>query len=176
MPIHVLHPHTGNVITANLTGAAWVISPRYGESYSFDRAGRLLSLFVDEHSYQRTLDHRVLERNARSGNGLRRRELSRTERDALLAQSFDSLRNLVAALPDLNLPVQDRNQLAQALDAILRFDPEHLAADGYLFDTLYKPISVLPPDQYLALVLQATEGCSWNRCTFCGLYRDRDFR
>ncbi|HEX3050416.1 MAG TPA: radical SAM protein, partial [Aggregatilineaceae bacterium] len=105
-----------------------------------------------------------------------RRELSRTERDALLAQSFDSLQNLVAALPDLNLPVQDQNQLAQALDAILRFDPEHLAADGYLFDTLYKPISVLPPDQYLALVLQATEGCSWNRCTFCGLYRDRDFR
>jgi radical SAM superfamily enzyme YgiQ (UPF0313 family) len=25
-------------------------------------------------------------------------------------------------------------------------------------------------------VLQATEGCSWNRCTFCGFYRDRPFR
>jgi radical SAM superfamily enzyme YgiQ (UPF0313 family) len=37
-------------------------------------------------------------------------------------------------------------------------------------------VSILPPDQYLALVLQATEGCSYNRCTFCDFYRDRPFR
>ncbi|MCS6940366.1 MAG: radical SAM protein, partial [Roseiflexus sp.] len=42
--------------------------------------------------------------------------------------------------------------------------------------SIYKPISILPPDQYLSLVLQAAEGCSWNRCTFCTLYRDRRFR
>jgi radical SAM superfamily enzyme YgiQ (UPF0313 family) len=35
---------------------------------------------------------------------------------------------------------------------------------------------VLPPDQYLALVLQATQGCSWNACTFCDLYRGIPFR
>jgi len=33
----------------------------------------------------------------------------------------------------------------------------------------------LPPDQYLALVLQATEGCSYNQCAFCSFYRDRKF-
>jgi radical SAM superfamily enzyme YgiQ (UPF0313 family) len=37
-------------------------------------------------------------------------------------------------------------------------------------------VSILPPDQYLALVLQATEGCSYNRCTFCDFYHDRPFR
>ena len=37
------------------------------------------------------------------------------------------------------------------------------------------PASILLP-QYLALVLQATEGCSYNRCTFCDFYRDRPFR
>jgi radical SAM superfamily enzyme YgiQ (UPF0313 family) len=37
------------------------------------------------------------------------------------------------------------------------------------------PVSILPPDRYMALVLQATEGCSHNRCTFCGFYRDRLF-
>jgi radical SAM superfamily enzyme YgiQ (UPF0313 family) len=33
----------------------------------------------------------------------------------------------------------------------------------------------LPPDQYLALVLQATEGCHYNECSFCSFYRDQHF-
>jgi len=36
-------------------------------------------------------------------------------------------------------------------------------------------VSILPPDQYLALVIQATEGCSYNQCTFCTFYKDRRF-
>jgi radical SAM superfamily enzyme YgiQ (UPF0313 family) len=31
-------------------------------------------------------------------------------------------------------------------------------------------VGILPPDQYLSLVVQATEGCSFNTCTFCELY------
>ena len=49
------------------------------------------------------------------------------------------------------------------------------ATDISRFHQIYKPISILPPDQYQALVLQATEGCSFNTCTFCALYRDRRF-
>jgi len=37
-------------------------------------------------------------------------------------------------------------------------------------------VGILPPDQYLALVVRVTEGCSWNACTFCRLYRDVPFR
>jgi radical SAM superfamily enzyme YgiQ (UPF0313 family) len=37
-------------------------------------------------------------------------------------------------------------------------------------------VGILPPDQYMAVVLQATEGCSFNTCTFCNFYRDRPFR
>ena len=37
------------------------------------------------------------------------------------------------------------------------------------------PVSILPPDQYLAIVVQATHGCTWNRCTFCNFYQDRPF-
>jgi radical SAM superfamily enzyme YgiQ (UPF0313 family) len=47
---------------------------------------------------------------------------------------------------------------------------------GPFRNSIYKPVSILPPDQYLALVVQATEGCSYNECSFCTFYRDRPFR
>ena len=33
-----------------------------------------------------------------------------------------------------------------------------------------------PPSEADALIVQATIGCSWNHCTYCGMYRDKSFR
>jgi radical SAM superfamily enzyme YgiQ (UPF0313 family) len=38
------------------------------------------------------------------------------------------------------------------------------------------PVGILPPDQYLSLVVRITEGCSWDACTFCTLYEGMPFR
>jgi radical SAM superfamily enzyme YgiQ (UPF0313 family) len=67
----------------------------------------------------------------------------------------------------------------QAREALLRLagrDGEALRADAADFARVYTPVGILPPDQYLAQVVQLTTGCSFNTCTFCTFYRDIPFR
>ena len=33
-----------------------------------------------------------------------------------------------------------------------------------------------PPSEHNAYILQATIGCSWNRCVYCDMYRDKTYR
>src|SRR5580700_10686448 len=33
-----------------------------------------------------------------------------------------------------------------------------------------------PPSEADAYIVQATIGCSWNHCTYCDMYRDKEFR
>ena len=132
-------------------------------SYSFDLAGRLIGAFEDGYNYRRALDGRVLRKWA-GPHGRRRQWLSAEESSAFAVRVHAFAQEVTEALDDPRLHM------------LCGWTGERLAADSAWFSRIYRPVSILPPDQYLALVIQATEGCSYNRCTFCSFYRDRPFR
>ena len=132
-------------------------------SYSFDLTGRLIGAFEDGYNYRRALDGRVLRKWA-GPHGRRRQWLSAEESSAFAVRVHAFAQEVAEALDD------------PRLHTLCGWTGERLAADSAWFSRIYRPVSILPPDQYLALVIQATEGCSYNRCTFCSFYRDRPFR
>jgi radical SAM superfamily enzyme YgiQ (UPF0313 family) len=132
---------------------------------TFDREGRLHLYFRNGLTYKRSLSSDVHLRFRQGGR--QRRKLSSEEALAIFSEAYA-----------LAIQVHERasGELRDRLSGeILRWTPQGLAAERRRFLGCYRPISILPPDQYLSIVLQATEGCSWNRCTFCSFYMDRTF-
>jgi radical SAM superfamily enzyme YgiQ (UPF0313 family) len=142
------------------------ISPDRRTVYSFDLEGRPVSWFQYGHVYKRSLAGDIFGRT-REEERKRYWQLPAEEAAALL----DAMRRTVQRAPTRDLP----EPLPARLEGILRWTPDLLFAERERFKAAYVPISILPPDQYLSIVLQATRGCTWNRCTFCNFYQDREF-
>lgn len=138
--------------------------------YTFTPEGRPFSFFRAGDFYQRGLGDVYLHkgRHTQPGQPPRRfrQPLEPTQAQALLAEVRQELTSLKPSNEAAN----------RALATVLAWTPEQLAADGGRFAGIYQPISILPPDQYLSIVLQLSEGCSYNRCAFCNFYKDRPFQ
>lgn len=141
-----------------------------------DHTGRLYSLYTDNRHHRRSLSGQVLQK-WQSSTGRERRWLDQAAADALIDFAADQLQQLLAALsaPDWTwlTPPDQATSLTEIVKVIERgaqFDHARARSDAARFAEVYSPIGILPPDQYLALVLQATDGCSFNTCAFCDLY------
>jgi hypothetical protein len=144
---------------------------------SWDRGGRLYSVFRDGVTWRRGLSGHVLE-TRRAGDTRDRRQLTGADADAVVDAAAAVARITRERMAELfwqwTEPVDAVvAQEARTLLALAsRFDATAAHADVRRFDVVYSPVGMLPPDQYLSLVVQATEGCSFNSCTFCDLYRE----
>ncbi len=176
---HYTVPDTGEM-TINHQLYHIIISEAYENTYTFDSEGRFMMGFMHGHNYVRGLDNTFMMKSKKNVSfGIHwdppKKKvcalLSDKEARALIDEVLARVRQIRAWLQD-DVPAET---LAW-LDTIVAWDFEHLAAERVTFQSIYKPIGIVPPDHYYSVVLQATEGCSWNRCAFCSFYKDRPFR
>lgn len=142
-----------------------------------DREGRLYSFWRDGHTHRRGLNGHVLHK-WQDEAGRHWDRLPEAATDALVdeaASIFRRLRDSVQTQACRWTPPPDslrRVGMLAALELGARFTAEAARADAKRFAQVYAPIGILPPDQYLSLVVQGTTGCSFTSCTFCDLYHE----
>ncbi len=168
--IKTIHKIGDDEITIVLSPCCFRLT--YGEEvYVFDLEGRPVFMYFDRQLYERGLSGEIVAKKWISVTPPRRHLVRIRDRDVkerILRHSFERVRWMLEETgfdhPD---PVVKR---------VYRGDIQRLWMEESVFRRIYRPISILPPDQYLSLVFQPLEGCPYNKCSFCTFYRDREFR
>ncbi len=154
----------------NLQRYSTTISEEHRFIYYFDAEGRFMGGFFDGVSYRRGLDNRLMKKFFDKDGFKVKVFVDENEKRKVIEdviRRVSKIRNVLSEHSD---------EVLRRIDEILKWGYKQLEEDGIKFFSVYKPISILPPDQYFSLVLQPAEGCSWNKCTFCSFYQDRKFR
>jgi radical SAM superfamily enzyme YgiQ (UPF0313 family) len=155
-----------------------VEDPRDADVLSYDCEGRLWTAMLAGVSYRRGLDGKMIAKWRLPGNDRERRWLPPSEAEHVETCARHTVAQLWAAIRvgEARLATAVPAEGATVFERAVSFDAERSRADAARYHQVYKPVGILPPDQYMSLVLQATEGCSFNTCTFCSFYKDRPFR
>jgi hypothetical protein len=167
-----------------------VISPQ--ATLSFDRAGRPTGFYENGMYTARGLDGRCVEKKWLQGDETvaRRhiRELTHPEQASLKQRFLDLISLCRTHAPELtrrhSLRFSVRGRETEStidathdfLDFLTHGVQKAWSTDPAHFARVWRPIGILPPDQYLTLLLQVVEGCAWNQCAFCDFYSGRPSR
>lgn len=165
-----------------------ILSPR--ATLGFDRTGRPTGLYEDGLYTARGLDGRCLEKKwvwepGRQDARRHIRPLPPTERNALrdrIGRWLEKARSAAREGTPVRRFVRGQetparvDELSDKIDSLIGFLKAGWDDEPRRFAEIWNPIGILPPDQYLSLVIQVAEGCAWNQCTFCDFYAARPFR
>jgi hypothetical protein len=164
-------------VVARLTDRALTVAVGDDEVIAWDRGGRLYSLWSEGWTRRRGLDGRGLEK-WRDAAGRHCRMLEGAAIDTLVDRAAARAQAVAAAMAQRGLLAgtsvvrspDDGTELQTVIARAAGFDAAAARADARRFGTIYGELGMLPPDQYLATVAQATEGCTFSSCAFCELY------
>ncbi len=176
-------------------GCDWAVARQHGilrieygarRAWEFDEAGRLLRTEHRDRWRQFTLDQRSWGQRVVGSGATRRLQPLAGEPDATsrVRHAHDIVRVLLGGVSSGKLrAIPVRGDVPDASHAVHQWllgpaawSHELLLADREQLRRLLLPVPVLPPDQYGSLPIQLTEGCAWDACTFCSLYKNVHYR
>lgn len=162
----------GRRVSVKIAPGAVSLGLEGSEVYAFDRAGRLYAAHRGGLGYRRSVTGEVFEIRSRTG-GRTHRRLSREEGEGIQEVARETAARTAGAAAEQpgGEPIAGALVAAASFDAACRRRSEAAFAAAYP-----RPVSILPPDRYLSVAVQVTEGCPYNRCSFCDFYRDRPYR
>lgn len=157
------------------------------QAFHYDLEARLTKVAHPDQFWRRSLSHRIVHTRKHpehDGGGISRALLDPSEADRITANAHDLASAVYHALTtdkahiEFGKPSADiaLNAVTPFLARAAQFDVVSARADAERYRRLYRSVAVLPPNEYNAVVLQATEGCVYNQCSFCNLYRDARYR
>jgi Radical SAM superfamily len=169
--------HDGRPATLLVGEASTVLSVGDALVSSWDLAGRPYALVRESGTFRRGLDGRLLRKREATADGPRvRQRLSAAEGEPIVEAARREAEAASLILRGSGRPSPEGSAIVARLRDVVAMDGAALRDDAARFLGASGPVGILPPDQYLSLVVRVTEGCSWNACMFCGLYRDVQFR
>ena len=146
--------------------------------YSFDKFGRLWTAMIDGISYRRGLNGKIVAKWHSGREVLNRKWLSEQDVQNLLNEAhsklFELQQDYLSGKIDTDKALSE--DLINEIKNIAGKTLDFYNSDIEKYQSVYKPVGILPPDQYFSVVLQLTEGCSFNTCTFCDFYKNRVFK
>ncbi len=145
--------------------------------YSFDLFGRLWTAMSANISYRRGLNGKTVAKWIHTSGDRERRWLTDQEAALLEETARQTAIEILTALNNGQVKLSPAVGVAElnGLATAAQFNETAYQKDIRQFSEIYKPVGILPPDQYMAVVLQAAEGCSFNTCTFCDFYKKTRF-
>ncbi|MCX8096122.1 MAG: radical SAM protein [Spirochaetes bacterium] len=141
----------------------------------FDYEGRLFLVFDKGRVFRRSFDNVILSSNTLNQED---RYFLNSDKANEILRYYTRLAREVLEKGNYYIHSQyvETNLVKRVIEIIQEMDEKKLEEDGRRFRSIFKPITILPPENYLSLYIPITQGCSYNRCSFCNLYRDRSFR
>ena len=147
-----------NCLTVSVDGPQAAVAGYSPRVFSFDCAGRIWTALIDAISYRRGLDGKIIAKWQTIARERDRRWLSRDEAAQVEEQARQTTAQLYQAIQSgaasLREPLPAEGHLV--FGRVIAFDATRSQADAQQYYQVYKPVGILPPDQYMAVVLQAT--------------------
>lgn len=144
------------------------IGEESGSVLAFDLEGRIIFATLGKYTIRRSLMNRYVKITLKGGER-RVESLGDKDIEEALSEIRGTLESFIVSANDDGLRKELEN-FGKKLDA------EWLTQDGENLKRIYHGgVPIVPPDQYFSLYIRYTNGCSWNRCSFCRLYPGMEY-